>query len=332
MPFCRGQSANLFVLSPYNNTTSFLWSLSNKKIIKKEENSIKHSSPAGENTGICSVLTSNSVFLTFGKRVFLDIEGRRKEVRHAGSMTLEAALVLPIFFFFCLTFLRILNLLSFENRVTEEMYDTIRAVSKIEYTKESTASPLLAAQLVGASVGNDRAKAIGVLGGSYGMLPVESDFSGEDMDFRLQEVVCNPFAMILVRPLACRQTAYLRKWIGDADDGTYSSGDLTSSSELVFITTYGEVYHRDASCSYLNPTVTPVAFSRIGTYRSVDGRRYGPCEVCGAKAGGTVYITDYGECYHSTRNCLGIKRGIMCVELSSIPGWKPCSKCGGGHG
>ena len=65
---------------------------------------------------------------------------------------------------------------------------------------------------------------------------------------------------------------------------------------------------------------------------SSDGK-YKICERCchgiTPQDGEEVYITIYGDRYHKSRTCSGLKRTIREIMLSQVGNRAPCSKCGG---
>ena len=111
---------------------------------------------------------------------------------------------------------------------------------------------------------------------------------------------------------------------------TYTRRNL--SADEVYVTQYGEVYHTDPGCIYLNPQIRAVPASEIGNYRSGNGAMYYPCECCKPGGNGIVYITKEGIRYHSDRNCSGLVRHVSKVETDvAKDSYRPCPICGGKH-
>ena len=70
----------------------------------------------------------------------------------------------------------------------------------------------------------------------------------------------------------------------------------------------------------------------VAEYGVMHSAKYNACEKCihGEGMPGTLFVTAYGDCYHSTLGCSGLKRTIRAVKLSEVRGMRPCSRCGGG--
>lgn len=111
----------------------------------------------------------------------------------------------------------------------------------------------------------------------------------------------------------------------------YSSSQSSGDNELVYVTETGIVYHRNYQCTYLEPSVRSVAKTQLGELRNSSGGIYHLCERCGWMPGndGNCYVTDYGDCYHTSLSCSGLKRKVYTVPLSEVKGKGACSKCGG---
>ena len=114
-----------------------------------------------------------------------------------------------------------------------------------------------------------------------------------------------------------------RKWIGwDPEEDGDGHG-------YVYVTKEGSVYHERYDCTYLHPSIHAVAVKELDAYRNTSGNRYKICRSCksGKKKEGTVYITDYGDSYHSKLSCGGLKRTIYRKRKEDVLMLAGCSKC-----
>ena len=99
--------------------------------------------------------------------------------------------------------------------------------------------------------------------------------------------------------------------------------------QIVYITEYGTVCHKNRSCSYLSLSIQAVAFSSIEEKRNENGERYLACNYCKNNNFTTiVYITSYGNKYHTTAKCRGIKRNVIALPLLDVKEKEFCKKCG----
>ena len=104
---------------------------------------------------------------------------------------------------------------------------------------------------------------------------------------------------------------------------------MTGEEETVYVTETGMVYHRDYHCTYLELSIQMVPASALDGLRNESQESITPAAAaCTGKAHGLVYVTDYGEKYHSSLNCSGLKRTVYAVPLSEAVGKGACSKCG----
>ena len=105
--------------------------------------------------------------------------------------------------------------------------------------------------------------------------------------------------------------------------------DRNVEEEMVYVTEYGSVYHKNRSCSYLVLSIRGISFSKLHEEKNELGEKYESCEYCKDKEFVTlVYVTSYGNKYHTTTKCQGIKRSIKNVPLSEVEEKKLCNKCG----
>ena len=161
-----------------------------------------------------------------------------------------------------------------------------------------------------------------VTGGVYGVMLMGSEMPDENGVVEIKytyhvkvniPLLCN-FSKLCTGSI--RQCAYIG---GGKESGSHDTD--TSSSRTVFVADGSVVYHCDSDCTYLRPSV-----SKTDLDNAIE-RGYSKCRYCGAVEGNEVYITNYGEVYHSTPSCSRISRNIREVDIEDID-LPPCSKCG----
>ena len=115
-------------------------------------------------------------------------------------------------------------------------------------------------------------------------------------------------------------------------NGYQDGEDTEGEDELVYITELGTVWHRSATCPYLQLSIQYVPYTGLGNMRNESGGRYHACERCviGTTMTG-IYITQYGDRYHNSLNCSGLKRTIKAVRLKDLGRLRPCSRCASGR-
>ena len=136
-----------------------------------------------------------------------------------------------------------------------------------------------------------------------------------------------PVPVFHIPVLHYKEKMRMKTWTGYVK--TYEAG--IGDNELVYVTETGIVYHRNYQCTYLEPSVRSVAKTQLGELRNSSGGIYHLCERCGWMPGndGNCYVTDYGDRYHTSLACSGLKRKVYTVPLSEVKGKGACSKCGG---
>lgn len=262
--------------------------------------------------------------------------------RRKGSMTLEAAFVLPFFLFAVINILFAVNIIGTQSRINAALHQTGNKMAFAGYVYERTAGNVLPDSLANVVmtsiyargqileyVGTNYLNQSCIVGGSGGISFAGSSVmeEGDMIDIVLSYRV-KPFAGIMgFDGFAMTQRYYGRAWTGY--DVTQYISDSTLEDPMVYITETGTVYHSNRNCTYLNPSVESVSAEAIGNMRNQSGAKFYSCEICGGYRGvGQVYITKYGSSYHSQINCSRLKRTIYTVPMSQVGGRGRCSKCG----
>ena len=287
-----------------------------------------------------------------------------------GSMALEAAVAVPLFLFFVMNLLFLFDAVRLQSglqaavqqageQVCEAAYYTRFAVlgdgssggdgdlgdgsgssgATITDAENGQAVSLLVSETyvrnkVTSYLGDSFWRHNCVVGGRAGLSFAESKIMTEDDRV---EIVVNcrirPFIRILAFsdfPMQARYSGHA--WVGWSGGRESAAGSGSSTGEQVYVTKYGECYHTDPGCIYLNPQIRTVPASEVDNYRSGNGGKYYPCECCKPDKSGTVYIAKEGNRYHSDRNCSGIVRNLDTMESTAAEThYRPCPKCGKSH-
>lgn len=136
-----------------------------------------------------------------------------------------------------------------------------------------------------------------------------------DKSAKLEDLWFNPFHT----EHYVTQSAVCRAWIGFTE--------LETEEAYVYITPDGSVYHLYGDCTHLDLSIQSVSLAKACTSKNEYGEKYRACERCGEPFGALVYITSEGNCYHSERNCSGLKRTIRQVPFSEIGQRGCCIRC-----
>lgn len=272
-----------------------------------------------------------------------------------GSMTVEAALILPIFLFAMLsisfmievvrlqihigcaagqvskelagygyTYLKIKDKLSdgnqqIQDKETEERW-------KIKNELISIPSLFLAQSKIKEFAGEDYLNKSIIINGANGLSLIGSEIleDGKWINLRVSYEVQLPFNIIPNFKVKVTQHASSHAWIGNVE-----TDDSSEDSDIVYMTEYGKKYHLSKNCKYLNIKVHAVSEGEIDKCRNKNGGKYYPCHRCMGESDGCYFITDYGTSYHTKRNCTAISRNIIEKKLSDVQGVSDCCKeCG----
>ncbi len=287
---------------------------------------------------------------------------RQQRQYRKGSLTVEAALVLPIFIFSILIFVYFIQLMTVQEHIQETITKAGLALARTAYVYEDFVDAkdlgsfdftlfgeeyeMDVSELAEAAAGENIIKALvkkdldtkqinhsGILGGYRDISFYYSRILEEDyIDIVVRYYVRIPVLFFVPGDLRMIQRVRLRAWTGCQVPAVYSVvKEGTGTDETtVYITETGTVYHKDINCSHIKISIDEVAgipYSR----RNLSGGKYYPCEnCCGENPSITAayYITKYGDRYHTRKDCPALKRTVKAVPLSEVSDRSPCKRCG----
>ena len=207
-----------------------------------------------------------------------------------GSLAVETALVLPLFF------LGMVTLISFMD------------IYKLQ-TEHLTALCTKAKQA-----------------GMYAYLPGGDSVD----DITLPDIYTyKPFGGLIPLPdVGVYNHVKVHAWTGTEfpDNG----GEQGETEPMVYVTASGSVYHKNPGCSYLNVSLKQIPGSSAKSASNKYGEHYSACEICSRNQNpaGVVYVTEQGNRYHNLESCSGLKRSVRLVKASSVSEMGACSRCG----
>ena len=266
-----------------------------------------------------------------------------------GSLTLEAAIVLPIFLSLAISLISVLEMMNLYARVEFALHETARETALMAYPAvyvknfgeeifneeyetempdENILNPLVSETLVRTmfteNFGFKNLKNSLIKNGEAGIFFFRSDIVNEkgDIDLIVTYRVEPLFNMFGLGKMTFSNRVKMHSWTG-------YTREKHEVDEYVYITDNASVYHTRRDCTHLCLTINSVKESEIDKYRNIDRKIYKACKKCGNEesVSGYVYITPYGEAYHTSLSCSGLKRNIYRVRLSEVQGLGECERC-----
>ena len=242
-----------------------------------------------------------------------------------GSMTVEAAFVVPLFLFAVLVFLYLFEVMAVQTNIRAGMQYAGRKYAEQAYLNPFVSTEELEED-IREEVSTERLERSMVKGGASGI-----DCSSSYVDLMNQILYLNtsytveiPVPVFGIFNVEKEESIRIKGWCGYE-----SSIPVQAEQKIVYVTENGVVYHQDYHCSYLDLSIHMVPYSGLEELRNASGGKYYPCERCGQNVAGMgVYVTDYGSKYHTSMSCSGLKRKIYAVPVSETAGKGACSKCG----
>lgn len=289
--------------------------------------------------------------------------GIEKYIYLKASLTVEAALVLPVFLFFMISFLYFIQIFTIQEELQAAITDMGLGLAKVSYLYEDFVTPEDAKEFDQSvfdkefNIGiHDLANAVrnGSILKFYVNQYLDTDKINrsciqngmEGIDFSVSKIldtdkcidiiacykVVTPFRLFGINDMKMIQRVKVRSWTGHQIAAKYSTEKEDNTDDpIVYITKTGSVYHNIRNCSYISLSIRAVV--GIPTeLRNDNGGKYYPCEYCcEGKGSGQIqyYITSDGTRYHCDRKCSKITRDVKEVHLSEVGDRRLCKRCQG---
>ena len=250
---------------------------------------------------------------------------RRKKYSWKGSITIETAMVLPFFFLAFVCILYMMDVMAIRTSVRNGMQYAAKITAE-EACFQRMVSEGELEELIVDAIGSERLERSVIVGGSSGIHCNGSKMSllTGILNLKVSYSVKVPVPAVSGISVKMEESLMVKGWCGYE-----KTGWNLQSEETVYVTETGMVYHLDSSCNYLDLSIRSVSAESLDTIRNKNQGIYHACESCGKNpAKDSVYVTDYGDRYHHSLSCSGLKRTVYAIPLSEAVGKGVCTKCG----
>lgn len=275
------------------------------------------------------------------------------------GMTVEAAIVLPLFLFFFLNLGCAIEMIRLHGNLQLALWQIGNRLSVYGYAVDSGEDPqgeellqngeqenewwkdlagiALSATFVKDQIIHSAGEAYlnqsPLVNGAEGLQLWESQIfgSGDEISIVVTYSVSPWSRLIGFDSFRMSNRYYSHIWNGYGLSDSSNAGNGPEESQTVYVTETGSVYHLTQDCTHLKLSTRPVSTASVGGERNQNGGKYYPCERCaGGNATGVCYITSEGNRYHYDSGCSGLKRTVNAMPLNQAveSGYTPCSRCG----
>ena len=254
-----------------------------------------------------------------------------------GSMTVEAALVLPIFLFAVLFFLYFFQFLFLQESVQSGITEAGRFLSRYEALMEKSQTLEVAKEIILKQrfleyLNTESINMNCVVGGMTGIWVTLSCEEEDIIDITAVYRVRFPIPFFGEKTSLIKQRVRTRAFVGKELRSHRGEGnqDLTGADEerIVYVAENGTVYHESENCTHLKLSISGIYKNQLETVRNADGGKYTACEKCiKGRLEDVLYIAREGDKYHSILSCSGLKRTYYTVRYSEVNGLQKCSRC-----
>ena len=282
-----------------------------------------------------------------------------------GSLTVEAALVLPVFIYAIIAFIYFIQLIGLQeclqNAITETSYFAAKHAYVYEYLinyeseaeaneedeSEDSSIETSIETIIARSIDSafykikvqdyldvEKINNSCIEHGFSGIHTYLSSFMEEEdaVDIVLIYKIKIPLLFIDLKHIQIVQRVRLRGWSGHKVAAKNSVIETPENKDTVFITESGTVYHLTRECTHLALSIKEAQFNQVEDLRNASGGKYKKCNLCGdnevSLEGKSVYITKTGDRYHLILSCSGLKRTIIAISLSEVGDKSLCKRCG----
>ena len=279
----------------------------------------------------CSLPASMRTFLSFWSHVC-----RRRAISYTSlrraSLTLEAALVLPLFSMACVSVLYLMHILAFQTSIQTQLQKYAHQINTHAYIYQNSNTPISTSYVQAICRSGDLKKLFHHV---YTKHPAFA-YSLANTSIDKQNDVCNivityelviPFLPEHILTIPIAQNCQFKLFTGDPLN---KNGAV--SSKKVYLTAMGNVYHTNKHCTYLRKYSDLILKNSLPEYEEKSGKKFHLCRSCKklpmTNENPILYISSTGNAYHYSKDCYYLTSHIYEYNYEEVKEIYPlCSRC-----
>lgn len=252
-----------------------------------------------------------------------------RSVSEEGSVTVEAAIVIPLLLCGFLALLLWGKVFILQQEVESALLETAREIAVQEHLLTNMDQEGIGLLLAEGLFQEKRKQGGGTEGVQIRYMQLlGSEYRKETKEVYLQAnyQIQIPILFLGTFKLPLKTAVVQKAWNGYAP----FRGKEEGTERYVYVTEHGEAFHTNSQCYHLHVTVRETKDTSL-YYSGQAGLK--PCGYCvsGNKSAAILYITEEGECYHEDSECGGLTRTVSYVEFSKAGNRRLCEDCARGE-
>lgn len=247
----------------------------------------------------------------------------KKKIR--AVLTVEAALIMPLFLLAVCTLLGMLDIYRVQALVKTSLHQSAEELGMYAAMENGNYEGKAPVGIVSSGVCMAYAKKhLPDLGTYVSVSTLGSRYEHHRVRLKATVTYQLPFSLLPVTKIQVSNGSTVAAWTGYHPDKRDETGE--GGEEMVYVSDYESVYHTSAQCTHLDLSIHQGERNQMEKLRNLYGKKYYVCEKC--KGNSTlVYYTEKGDRYHSQISCSGLKRSLRLVEKSTVHAQNQCERC-----
>lgn len=254
------------------------------------------------------------------------------------SLTIETALVLPVFLSAFLSLIYFINIMGIHTSFQIRLEETARQINSFAYIGEDSGmrisnSDFLSSEIIRNLFLSDNIKDLcNTAHIEHGEKGIDFSHSRIDLSAQIIDIIITYNINIPFIPGNQIYIPFVQRCRFKLFNGNSDTENKADSSTIVYVTAHGTVYHTNKYCTYLIKYADIQNKDNLSEYEKITGRKFTLCSACSKIPQPDnhciIYISKTGSVYHYTRDCYYLTSHIFESNLKDVQEkLNLCSRC-----